>query len=347
MNSFLPFLIKPTPIQKLALIPFEKSRDRLYRGLELQYIDGIPYGSGYRVIAYRNDNYVDVYDDEALLFVKDETFQVAENGLHKHVQTKIEHVIFSKENNKQTISFCFTDMENRKIQIYIQEKSNKKTCPMNLLAPIGVGSKKPNYLPVFFMYDFDFVRRNKTEISCNIAGRKIAIDKFPFPMNGQLRWYARYSNECELFEFLNADSHKLKEISLTPENTYWDENVEYVFEKKNVLKSILVHFGKHHVQICFHPSLDFMKDCHGNFSIHPRPQMGYLQGEYQVQAGTRTAIAICPKDGWIPKPNSFITKMILGKKSVFQNWSKQYKYESVIDWNAKEIKSCWKNENIK
>ena len=30
---------------------------------------------------------------------------------------------------------------------------------LNLLAPIGVGSKAPEYLPVFFMYDLDFFSR--------------------------------------------------------------------------------------------------------------------------------------------------------------------------------------------
>lgn len=41
-----------------------------------------------------------------------------------------------------------------------KEFSNEKSIPMNLLAPIGYGSKNPNFLPLFFMYDFDFIRKN-------------------------------------------------------------------------------------------------------------------------------------------------------------------------------------------
>ena len=74
MKGYLPIIVKYSPIRKLAIIPFEKSPDTIYRGFELQYIDGEPYGVGYRVLAYRNDNYVDVYDDVALNFNENEKY---------------------------------------------------------------------------------------------------------------------------------------------------------------------------------------------------------------------------------------------------------------------------------
>ena len=154
MKSYLPIIVKYSPIRKLALIPFEKSPDTIYRGFELQFIDGEPYGTGYRVLAYRNDNYVDVYDDVELNFLEDEKFNVVENGLHKHIQTEIRNVQMGKTGNNQLISFEFLDIQDRKIFVHIEENSKKVSKAMNLLAPIGVGSKTPEYLPVFLMYDF-------------------------------------------------------------------------------------------------------------------------------------------------------------------------------------------------
>lgn len=55
MKAILPIKINYSPINKLALINFEKKPDKLYKGFELQYIDGKTYGKGYRAIAYRND----------------------------------------------------------------------------------------------------------------------------------------------------------------------------------------------------------------------------------------------------------------------------------------------------
>lgn len=346
MKSFLPFEIKYSPIKKLALIPFEKSPDIIYRGFELQFIDGAPYGVGYRVIAYRNDNYVDVYDDSALNYLEDEAFNVAENGLHQHVLTSINNVQFCNVDNNQIICFEFVDIQGRQIQVKIKEKTKRKTKPMNLLAPIGVGSKNPKYLPVFFMYNFDFIRKRKSTISCKIDGKEFKIDKFPLPMNGQSRLYARYSNECELLEFVNTDISVLREIELNEENVYYKDNEEYIFERNNVLKCVILHFEQRNVEICFEPSLDLTKSCSGLFTIKPRPQMGYLQGEYSVQLGKCAVIEMIPKDGWVSNPNSFLTRMILGKNSVFCTWSKKYKYKSIINYNTKEIQSNWINGNV-
>ncbi|MDD4547604.1 MAG: hypothetical protein PHI05_02550, partial [Bacilli bacterium] len=203
MKTIIPFKVNYSPIKSLVLIPFEKNPDKIYRGLELQYIDNTNLGTGYRVIAYRNDNYVDVYDDMSLQFQEDEKFNVAENGLNKHIQTPFSNVLFEKQNNCEMISFSFKDLEQRSIEFQIKEVSTKKTIPINLLAPVGYGSKNPNYLPLFFMYDFDFIKSNKTKINWSIDNNKISIDKFPFPMNMQFRYFVRYSNQCELIEFAN------------------------------------------------------------------------------------------------------------------------------------------------
>ena len=348
MKSYLPITVKYSPIRKLALIPFEKSLDTIYRGFELQLIDGEPYGTGYRVLAYRYDKYVDVYDDVGLNFLENDKFNVVENGLHKHIQTEISNVQMCKKGNNQLISFEFIDIQDRKISVHIEENYKKVSKAMNLLAPIGVGSKTPEYLPVFFMYDFDFIRKNNSVISCNIDGKNRKIDDFPIPMNGQARLYARYSNECELLEFANTSMTKLQEVELNEDNTYRDGNVEYIYECKNVLKNVVVHFEEKTVQICFDGGLSLDKTCAGKFTIKPREQMGYIQGEYSVQRDLNTAtLKMIPKYGWTSKPNSLITRFILGKNSLFCSWSKKYMYESIIDLNTGTIEAYWKNGNLK
>lgn len=349
MKTYLPITIKYSPIRKLALIPFEKHPDIIYRGFELQFIDGQPYGTGYRVLGYRNDNFVDVYDDVALKFIEDEKFNVAENGLKKHVQTPIRNVQFCKEaDDNQVISFEFIDIQNRKISVHLEERSKKKSKTMNILAPIGAGSKKPEYLPVFFLYDFDLMRKSKSIVSCNIDGKNVGIDRFPIPMGGQSRLYARYSNECELFEFAVTYMTELQEIELNEDKIFRDGNVEYLFDDNNCLQKVTVYFGEQDVQIFFDSGLRLDKSCTGNFSIKPREQMGYIQGEYSVECKNDTAIfKLEPKCGWVSKPDSFMTKLILGKKSVFCTWSKKYMYEAKIDLIAKKIEASWKNGNLK
>ena len=347
MKAYLPIIVKYSPIRKLALIPFEKCHDTIYRGFEILFIDGEPYGTGYRVLAYRNDEYVDVYDDMELNFIENEKFDVVENGLNKHVHTPIGKVKFCNVDNNQIISFEFVDIQNRKISVYIEEKTKKKSKKMNILAPIGKGSKKPEFLPVFFLYDFDLMRKSKSIIRCSIDDKNMKIDKFPIPINGQSRLYARYSNECELFEFANSSITELQEIELNEDNTYCDGNVEYYFDEKSVLKKINVHFGEQNVQICFDAGLDLYNSCAGRFTIMPREQMGYIQGKYSVKSeNNKAVINMIPNGGWISRPDSFITKCILGKKSVFCSWSKKYMYKAKINMNTGKVDAYWRNGNL-
>lgn len=346
MKCIIPFKVNVSPIKKLVLIPFEKKPDKTYRGFELQYLDDTQLGKGFRVIAYRNDNYVDVYDDTSLLFQKDEKFNVVENGLNKHIQTTFNNVCFEKQNNCEAISFSFRDLENRDVNFEIKEYSNKKTIPMNLLAPIGYGSKNPDFLPLFFMYDFDFIRRNNTRICCTIGNHQIQVDKFPMPMNMQFRYYARYSNQCELFEFVNTDSTNLLEVEVNG-NSYMDGNVEYIFDDINSLKNISVHLTDGKFDISFMPSFNISNSAEGNFRISPKVQMGYLEGNYSIKKNKeKVFIELSIPSGWVAVPTSFLSKMILSKNSIFCKWSKKYKFTEEINIAEKWVNAKWQNNNL-
>jgi len=345
MKSIVPFIVKYSPIKKLVLIPFEKNPDEIYQCFELQYIDGAPYGAGYRMVAYRNDNYVDVYDDMSLKFIEDEKFNVAGNGLHKHIQTEITETKLEMENCCEHISFSFSDINNRKINFSIKEMTTKKSKPMNLLAPIGVGTKDPNFLPLFFLYNFDFIRRSKTEVECFIDERRIIVDNFPFPMNTQFRYYARYSNQCDLLEFANTDSSSFLEVELD-NNRYKKENVEYIYDEPNSLSNIVVHLDERTVDIKFTPSFNMNNTTNGSFTIKPKETMGYIEGVYSIKKeDEKLFISLVPSNGWKSVPNSFITKMILSSKSVFCKWSKNYEFTEEIDLQNKLVKQKWTNNN--
>ena len=345
MKSIIPFIVNYSPIKKLAIIPFEKKTDKIYKAFELQYIDGYPYGNGYRIIAYRNDNYVDVYDDLSLKFQDNEKFNVAEKGLNRHIQVPIKRIYLEKQDDCECISFNFKDLENREIDFYIKERTRKKSIPMNLLAPIGYGSKNPNFLPLFFMYNFDFIRKNNTQIECRIDEQKIVIDKFPMPINMQFRYYARYSNQCELLEFANTDSLSFIEVELE-DNSYIDKNIEYIFEDSNSLSKIIAHLEDGKIDINFSPCFNMNKDTKGTFKIYPKEEMGYLEGIYEINRDKdKISIRLVPKNGWTSVPNSFITKMILKPRSLFCKWSKNYEYIEEIDIQKKLVKANWSNNN--
>ncbi|MBL4937853.1 hypothetical protein JK636_19275 [Clostridium sp. YIM B02515] len=351
MKVILPLKINYSPIKKLALINFEKKPDKLYKGLELQYIDGKSYGKGYRIIAYRNDDYVDVYDDYSLTYIENEKFNVVQNGLNKHVQTHLDNVSFERTNGNVEITFKFSDLLNREISVSIIEHSKKRSIPMNLLAPVGVGAMKPDFMPVFFLYDFDFVRRSKTAVNVEIDGKNIAIDKFPMPMNMQFRYYSRYSVNCQLIDFINTDYKKLIEVEMDDKLSFTENGVKYCFNSNGGLETVNIETGNNPIIIKFEPELTLNKDMdlEGKFSIAPAECMGYIKGDYQINWDENTLsykLKLIPGEGWTPVPNSRITKMLFSPKSMFCCWTKKYWLEAVISLKDMTANGKWTNGNL-
>ena len=179
---YQPFQMKISPIQKLMLYNFEKNPDVIYKGLELQYWVISEFEKGYVVIAYRNDDYVDVYVEEALKDYDFGQFEVCGNGLKNLVIESLGNPIFEKNENGIISTFQFEDISGRSIQVNVKENSKKQSKEMDILAPVGDSSKDPVMLPVFAMYDFDFVRKSNSIVDIEIDGKKMVPDSFPVPM---------------------------------------------------------------------------------------------------------------------------------------------------------------------
>ena len=207
------------------------------------------------------------------------------------------------------------------------------------------------YLPVFFLYEFDFVRKAKTKIKVLIDGKNLRLDPFPFPMplNMQWRYYTRYSPDCQIFEFLNTQIYNVKEVELNDELIHVDGDVEYHFETKDsevALSWISLLNVNHQLRVEFDPAVT-LHTHKGVFHILPEAQMGRIDGSYEViEAADKVSIKFIPDKGWKSVPNSTITKMLLSDKSVFCNWSKKYIYEQVINKKDWSTECKWTNGNV-
>jgi len=345
----IPFSLSYIPMRKLGIINFEKRPDSIYTGLEPQYFNGGIHGKGYRVIAYRNDGYVDVYDDMDLNFIKDENFDVAGKGLCERKKVAMKDVIFEKRDTCINISFSFTDKHGRDIVVKVIEGSKKKTNGINLMAPIGSSTKKPSCLPLFFLYDFDFIRKYKTDVELTIDGKEIMQDNFivPIPKDFQWRYYSRYSSDCHMIEFANAKNEVLKEHHPDSSGLVILGDFEYEYDNSK-LKKITLQNSSHPLYIEFnlgYPNiqcLDQGTKYVDKFRIVSDDGMGYISGDYFVTRNDDLVrIELTPSRGWTPVPNSMLTKVMFGKKSVFCNWPKSYMYIQNIDIKTLKSNSYW------
>lgn len=353
-TAVIPFSFTYIPLTKLALINFEKSPDSNYVGLEPQYIDDEQIGTGYRVIAYRQDGYVDVYDDISLNDDKDDSFDVTGKGLCERVKVEMENTRFEKVDDRVLISFQFKDKYGRKIVTNIEEKSARKTNGLNLLAPIGSSTENPTYLPLFFLYNFDFVRKNKTKIEVTIDGKSMILDDFPYPIPKDFQWryFTRYSSDCQIIEFANASDGFLEEYTLIDQNKVTNEFIDYHFDEDGSLLKIFSKNRPHLLVVEFFRGLPDIRSIADHsefvdkFKISADNNMGFISGDYSVKRnGNIVSIELIPSGGWTAVPDSFFTKMMFGNKSVFCTWTKTYKYTQTIDISTLKSTSKW--ERIK
>lgn len=352
-TAILPFTIKRTPVEKILLVNFDKDPDTLYTALELQFLNGAPYGKGYRILAYRNDQYIDVYDDDCLTFQPKESFSVASKGLGDHLVVSIKHTKFALHENALVASFEFLDKLNRMISVHIVEHSKRPTHPLSLLAPIGTSSVSPSFFPLFLLYDFDFVRKQDTDISISIDGHRKKPDSFPvpFPKDLQMRYFTRYSMDSHLFEFAPNESQPLSLIHLNDKNQAKVGPLTYSFTKygkDNHLATITYHEKQYFFTTTFSPGLpDFShlienNTYTGKIRIGGNPSAGLILGHYSVKlVNQHINLVMRFHDGWLPSNDSRFSKLMLRKNSVFCTWPKSYEYHQVVDLSKHTSKSKW------
>jgi hypothetical protein len=344
--TFSPFSLDIVPMQKLFLINFEKDPDQVYHSLEPQVFDDPTSGRGLRIIAWRKDGYVDVYQQPGL--PKDDQFNVAAKGLADLIIDPMPGAYFRVSEKGVDVSFSFTDKAGREIDVKIVEKNPRPIRPFTLLAPVGSSSENPASLPVYLMNSFDFVRRSMTDVRISINGRLHKPDTFPFPMNGSRVYFMRYSADTFLVDWCPAYRGPLK-----PYSTDHPEGLSIDFdESSDAICSVGAGRGQHGISVSFtppFPEITGVEDktaLEGQFMISSnREEAGTISGTYNLtREGDDVQIRMHPSGGWEPKPDTLFLKFFYRAVSMFRNWPKTYQWTANIKLKPGEapfMESMW------
>ena len=329
---FSPFSLDIIPMKRLFLINFEKDPDELYHGFEPQWFDDPGYGRGLRVVAWRKDGYVDVYQQPDL--PKDDDFSLAAKGLGDLVVQPMAGSYFNVSARGVDTSFNFTDKAGREVDVKITEKNPRPTRPFTLLAPVGSSSEKPTYFPYYLMHSFDFVRRSMTEVRVSINGRLHKPDTFPIPLNGSKIYFMRYSNDTFLVNWCPAYQGPLKPLSTdTPRGMTIDAD-----QTNGEISKVSAKRGEHSVAVSFSPPfpdvtrIEDKNTLQGQFVMAAEiEEAGIITGTYRAnREGNRVQLEMHPGGGWQPKPGTLFLKILFGAVSIFRSWPKTYLWKATI-----------------
>ncbi len=319
-------------MQRLLLINFEKDPDEIYHGLEPQWFDDPAFGRGLRIIAWRKDGYVDVYQQPEL--PKEDDFNVASKGLADLILDPMPGAYLDVSEKGVDVSFAFTDKTGREIEVKIVEKNPRPTRPFTLLAPVGSSSENPSSLPVYLLYRFDFVRRSRTEVKISVNGRIHKPDTFPFPLNRSRVYYMRYSDDTFLVDWCPAYTGPLQPYSAdNPEGISMNYD-----ESGGAIKSVSAGNRQHSISVNFIPpfpeinGLQDKTDLQGQFMIRANGEAaGKISGTYHVcREGDEIQVKMHPGGGWEPKPDTRFLKFLFKVVRLFRDWPKTYHWTANI-----------------
>ena len=336
---FSPFSLRISPMERLFLINFEKDPDDLYIGFEPQWFDDASYGTGLRIIAWRRDGYIDVYQQPGL--TREDALDVAGKGLADTLERPMTDARFHVTSTGIDVAFAFEDKTGRAVEVEIIEKSRKPTRPFPLLAPVGSSSENPSFLPAYFMFQFDFVRRAHTRVSISINSRSHRADPFPFPLNGSRVYYMRYSADTFLVDWCPEQAESLEPLhEQEGAGGYGPNRTRYELSGDEELPTIarIQASHKHHTFVAefspAFPDISRIQDgtaLQGKWTLGADPSAGRLQGVYSVRrSGDTVDITMTPSGGWEPQPKTTFLKFLFNAAKIFRQWPKTYRWTAQI-----------------
>lgn len=347
-----PFRLQVDPIRRLLLINFEKDPDEVYIGFEPQIIDHPQNGRRLRIIAWRGDGYVDVYQQPGLR--KDETFAVAGMGLADLLERPLADARFELSPTGVDVYFAFEDKQGRAIEVAIVEKHGRLAKPFTLLAPVGHGSTNPTSFPLFFLFGFYFVRQKGTEVMINIDGVAHRPDVFPFPLDGAKCYYMRYAADTFMATWNEVTAGPLLPLRPPGAGEFAADGVIYNLVDNQghlEIQQMRVTNTAHQLAITFEPPIPDIAalrdgiNLNGKFQVTADKSAGSLDGTYEIRrAGAKIEMQVHPSGGWKPYADRFFLKFLFFVGSVFKNWPKSYRWSAHITLQgeeAAEIESRW------
>lgn len=321
----LPLIVERAPITRLALLEFATDADPVYVGLEPQLIER---GGkrGVRIVAYRHDGRVDVYDDLPLSPEPDDRSRVTGGGRLHYRHTDLgDPVLEVDRQGRVRIEFAFLDAEGRAVRAAIREHTRRRSVPLNLLAPVGMSSTDPEFFPLFLMHDFEFVRLGGTQLDVTIDGSAIDLAPFPVPLpvQGQRRSFAKYTMNAEITEVFPTGATRVETV-ITDSDLYRRGASTYVFDGTS-LAGIL----SGSTEFVFAPPLDIGRAGEGTLTMTSRPGLGSISGTCAVRAdGATTRLAIELDEVHAPDQRGLLYRLIVNDASMFAQWPKAYRYQA-------------------
>lgn len=347
---YVPFFIKAEPIKRLILVRTDEDKEGTYVCFEPQ-VHSSPDGSeALLIIAYRRDDYVDVYHQPSL-HPKLEDFTTVGKGARAIKEVPLQDAFFYVNEYGVQLDVKFVDLYEREVHIQILERNPRDPIGMNLLAPIGNSVVDPHEMMMVFMEDFSYVRKSMSEVSIRIGGELHKTVPFPMPIGGQKRLGYGYSRKSFIAQLFPDFEGVLPSIELVESTGLYGET-EYVVQPNQGFQKVIVPIHNKHLTLSFSPAFPILEEikpnssCAGTWRVGLDEASGEIAGDYNCHHnGEQIEVVMKPSGGWKPaKAINIWLRITLFMVKAFKAWTKTYKWTAMITPQTDgsfRMKSSW------
>lgn len=356
-GRFHPLLhLRVEPMARLLLLNMPKGD--VYTGIEPQWFDDDDHGCGLLVILYRTDGRVDVYHQPSVS--PDPDGYEIEAGLHEMVACNFERARFEIGAHGMDADIAFRDRDGRDIVVRVNERTGRRGGRFALLAPLGHTIREPQAMPLFFMYDFSFIKVRGTELTITVDSVPQTLPKLPVPLGGSRVYLGRYCAD-PLITFLNAaPTESLPALPVMEPGVVSWEDTDYTLEMVNSRPAVrALSAGRpgnpgmpaRQTRLTFAPALPEVtaladgEMVNGRFTITSDPVAGQVRGVWQTaRRGNHVTLRLHPNAGWRPGEKQLMPRLIFTLIRPFKQWPKTYEWTATVDLSREplQMRSQWR-----
>ena len=359
-----PFSFTIDPMRQLILIPFEKDPDTLYNQFEVQQSVLSDESCKIAVIAYKINGSADVYYQKGYPLASQSSIL----NDPAFVETQFNEASFAFNPDDLDLLISFKDVRDRNIRLAVKERARKGKEPFTLLAPVGVISKKPLSMPVYYMHQMSFARKRHTDIVISIGEKSHKPDGFFLPIEKSRNYFTRYALDTFNVDVNPARNGPIQTYEIGQDKHLETNGIYYELNRSNGYPEIMkisVRREQHICAVTFSPSFpDLLTLKNGTFltgdfciasddesgagaDVDAGATGGAICGTYQIEKEQdEVSIKLHPGAGWIHNEKRLIIRFMFKVVKLFRDWPKSYSWDAKITHNEKGgyfMDSSWKN----
>ena len=337
----IPIQLSIDPMERLLVANFKN--DPEFEMIEPQVFDDPINGKGLRVLRYRTDKKVDVYWQPGVYCDRNSVDIGA--GIGDFAETNINPAHFEISEHGVDIDLAFTDKQNRRVELVINEKTQSNN-RFPFLAPIGNDVKLPKRLFFVDMLEFDFLKRAETVFHAKIGDRILSPSTFPISRDKQKVYFTRYASKL-LIGAINPPFIKplVAEITAPGKNKIGGMNL--FINQKNEIERIWVENDSNKVELIFEkgfPNLLCLNQNKTETGLWKYRSAGKILtgGTYSLfRKGDLVDVEFDVIEKWKPSNIPFSFKLFTVLVRSFRNWPTTYRWKANIDLAEMTMNGHW------